>query len=96
MLLEESNIAELPDYPPKFFIHTKATGSPAESLTPQLVVEGLDKEYSFDIIFTTGENMGGGGGGGGNNIISDIISVDCSGFSPTPSQPPTLSQVRLQ
>ena len=45
------NISELTDYPPKFSIFAHPTHKATdESVTPQLMVGGLDVECSFEII----------------------------------------------
>ena len=48
--LFDVDLSELTDYPPKFSIFAHPTHKATESVTPQLVVEGLDVECSFKII----------------------------------------------
>ena len=51
-LPEHYRVGTLSDYPPKFQINVKRIGgiTTADSITPELIVHGLDKEYSFEII----------------------------------------------
>ena len=51
-LPEYFDVSTLSDYPPKFQISAKQTGAviASASVTPELIVHGLDKEYSFEII----------------------------------------------
>ena len=50
------NIDELTDYPPKFLITAHPEAAAKRSVTPQLTIQGLDRELTFPVIM--GETMG--------------------------------------
>ena len=41
---------ELPDYPPMFHIHVRARGPDSHLHVPKLMIDGLDDEYSFQLV----------------------------------------------